>query len=230
MAPERSFRRVLRGLTVAGVAAVAFGGVFLASRDAHAQRYYTYYSRPAPPPPQYGYGYGGPRPYYGEPPYLFQLGLDLEGVAPLNPPSVNGQTAIGGGIGFKVRAGEQMNFPGFVHFTPEVLYAYDRLWAQDNLDNSYDWSMNRVAAGARLGFGRIVIPTIYAHLGYGWRQTNAAYVTGENGGLAFDVGAALDFKLAPRFTFGGHLEYTQVALSTDTPQWLAVGGHIAFLF
>lgn len=228
MALSRSSRRAVRALTLAGTAAVAFAGVMFASKPAHAQRYY-YYARPAPPPPSYGYGYG-PRSYYAEPPQLFQLGLDLEGVAPLNPPSVGGQTVIGGGIGFKVRAGEQFNFPTGVHFTPEVLYAYDHLWAQDNFDNSYDWSMNRVAAGARLGIGRIIIPTVYAHIGYGWRQTDATYVTGENGGLAFDVGAALDFKLAPRFTFGGHLEYTQVALSTDTPQWLAVGGHLAFLF
>ncbi|MGH7294204.1 MAG: hypothetical protein ACRELB_04695 [Polyangiaceae bacterium] len=236
MALSRSSRRAVRALTLAGTAAVAFAGVLFASKPAHAQRYYTYYQRSAPPPPVYygrpaapGY-YGGPRPYYGEPPYLFQLGLDLEGVAPLNPPSVAGQTVLGGGIGFKVRAGEELNFPTGVHFTPEVLYAYDHLWAQDNLDNSYDWSMNRVTAGARLGIGRVIIPTVYAHIGYGWRQTAATYVTGENGGLAFDVGGALDFRLAPRFTFGGHLEYTQIALSTDTPQWFAVGGHIAFLF
>jgi hypothetical protein len=231
MALSRSSRRALRTLTVASTAAVAFAGVLLISKPAHAQRYYTYYSRPAPPPPQYGYGYGpAPRPYYYADPYVFQLGLDLEGVAPLNPPSANGQAAIGGGAGFKVRAGEQLRFPTGVRFTPEVAYAYDHLWAQDNLGSSYDWSMNRVVAGARLGFGRFIVPTVYAHIGYGWRQTDAQYVTGENGGLAFDFGAALDFHLAPHFSIGAHLEYTQVALSTDTPQWLAAGGHVDFLF
>ena len=155
MALSSSSRRIFRLLSVAGVSGAAFAGVLFASSPAHAQGY-VYYSRPAPPPPAYGYG---PRPYYyQEAPYAFQLGVDLEGVVPLNPPSVNGgPAAIGGGAGFKVRAGEELRFPG-VRFTPEVGYAYDHLWAADNFDNSYDWSMNRLFAGARLGFGRSIVP------------------------------------------------------------------------
>ena len=199
------------------------------SRPARRTRRGTSTTR-VPPRLPAAYGYG-PRPYYyQEAPYAFQLGVDVEGVVPLNPPSVNGgPAAIGGGAGFKVRAGEELRFPG-VRFTPEVGYAYDHLWAADNFDNSYDWSMNRLFAGARLGFGRSIVPTLYAHIGYGWRQTDAAYVTGQNGGLAFDVGAALDFRLTPHFVLGAHLEYSQIALSTDTPQWIALGGHMNLLF
>jgi len=237
MALSRSSRRFARALVGVGATALAFAGILLAPRTAHAQRVYVYSSRPAPPPPVYygGGGYYG-RPaqpyYYQEPLYQTQLGFDLEGVAPLNAPSYNGgPAAIGGGAGFKVRLGEEIRFPGTgVRLTPEVGYAYDHLWAADNLGNSYDWSMNRLIAGARLGFGRILVPSVYAHLGYGWRQTDAVYVTGQDGGLAFDVGGAIDLHVVPHVTFGVHLEYVQVSTNVDTPEWLAVGGHVNFLF
>jgi hypothetical protein len=237
MALSRSSRRIARALVGVGVSALAFAGVMLAPRTAHAQRVYVYTSRPAPPPPAYGYGGGYyARPaspyYYQEPPYSFNLGFDLEGVAPVNPPNVPGgnAAAIGGGFGFKVRAGEQFRFPG-LRFTPELEYAYDHLWAGDNLGNGYAWDMNRVAAGARLGFGRIIVPSIYGHIGYGWRQTDATYINGGGeGGLAFDVGGALDFRVAPHFGFGIHVEYAQVTTDVDTPQWVAIGGHIDLQF
>lgn len=211
-----------RVLPVALICASAVTGTLLVSRAADAQ-VYVYYSQPPPPPP--------PRPYYYEEPrYAFNLGIDVEGVAPLNPPNgPNGQTAIGGGGGLKLRAGEQIRFPG-LRFTPEVGYAYDHLWASDNLGDGYDWSINRLFAGARLGFGRVLVPTIYAHLGYGWRQTDAAYATGDNGGLAFDLGGALDLHVVPHLGFGLHLEYSQLVLSSDTPQWIAIGGHMDIAF
>ncbi len=209
-------------------ASVALTALLLTARTSHAQRYY--YGPPPPPPPGYAYGPPPRRAYYEEP-YAFQLGFDLEGAAPLNAPSVpgGGPSAIGGGGGFKVRLGEQLRLPA-VLLTPEVGYGFDHLWAADNLGNGYDWSINRFFAGARLGFGRIIVPTLYAHVGYGWRQTDAAYVTGEDGGLAFDVGGALDFRVARHADLGVHLEYAQIALSQDAPQWLGIGGHLDLLF
>jgi hypothetical protein len=223
-----------------GISALAFAGVMLAPRTAHAQRVYVYSQRPPPPPPAYGYGYGGGGGYYGrpaqpyyyqEPPYALQLGFDLEGVAPVNPPTINGsQAALGGGVGFKVRVGEQFRFPG-IRFTPEVGYGFDHIWASDIAGaNGFAWDMNRVFAGARLGFGRIIVPVIYAHAGYGWRQTDATYITGGNGGLAFDVGGAIDFRVVPHFGFGVHLEYSQITTDNDQPQWVAVGGHADLIF
>ena len=235
MALSRSARRIAHALVGVGVAALTFAGLMLAPRTAHAQRVYVYSSRPAPPPYYGGGGYYG-RPaqpyYYQEPMYQTQLGFDLEGVAPLNAPSIaGGPAAIGGGVGFKVRLGEEIRFPGTgVRLTPEVAYAYDHMWAADNLGNSYAWDMNRIIAGARLGFGRILVPSVYAHVGYGWRQTDAVYITGQDGGLAFDVGGALDLRVVPHLGFGVHLEYAQVTTNVDQPQWLAVGGHMNFLF
>jgi hypothetical protein len=240
MSLSRSFRRVARVAVGVGVSALAFAGVMLAPRTAHAQRVYVYSSRPAPPPPAYGYGYGygyQPAParpyYYEEPPYALQLGFDVEGVAPINPPQINNQSAVGGGAGFKIRAGEQFRFPG-IRFTPEVGYGFDHLWAGDASGNAFSEDMNRFFAGARLGFGRILVPVVYAHLGYGWRQDNAPNgiitTSSSNGGLAFDVGGALDLRVVPHFGIGVHLEYSQITLDQAQPQWLAVGAHADLIF
>jgi hypothetical protein len=237
MALSRSSRRIARVMVGVGISALAFAGVMLAPRAAQAQeRVYVYGPRPGPPPPAYGYSYG-PRYGYGRP-YYYQepqqatvLGFDVEGAVPLNPPNAGtGQpAAVGGGGGFKVRLGEQFRFPG-IRLTPEVGYGYDHLWAADNLGNGYGWDMNRLFAGARLGFGRILVPTIYAHLGYGWRQTSATYITGQDGGVAFDVGGALDLRVIPHFGIGVHLEYSQIVTDVDTPQWLAIGAHADIIF
>jgi hypothetical protein len=236
MALSRSSRRVARALSTAAVAAAAFAGVLLASRTASAQGYYRYdyYGRPAPPPPRpYYYAPAPPAGRYyeveREPPYALELGFDLEGAVPVgvNLPQGNPNDLKGGG-GFKFRVGEQLRFPG-IRFTPEVGYGYDHLWANDDSGNQLGWDMNRIFAGARLGFGQIVVPTIYAHAGYGWRQTSATYVTGGNGGLAYDVGGALDLRLIPHFGFGAHLEYAAIDIPYQ-PQWVALGLHADLVF
>ncbi len=238
MALSRSSRRVARVLTSAVLAAAAFAGVSLASRSAHAQGVYVYrpYYRPAPPPGAY---YGPqPRPYYAppDPAQAFQLGFDLEGAIPVGvnvPGSGTSPNDLRGGVGFKVRAGEQLAFPGAVRFTPEVGYAYDHLWANDDNNNQYGWDMNRLFAGARIDFGRILVPVLYAHLGYGWRQVGTGWstynVSGGNGGLEYDFGGALDLHLVPHFNFGVHLDYNAIDIPYQ-PQWVSIGGHANLLF
>jgi hypothetical protein len=233
MALSRSSHRFARALSTAVVSAAAFAGVLLASRSASAQGYYQYdYGRPPPPPPR-GYYYGSAPPppprYYAvdrEPPYALQLGLDLEGAVPVGVNVPQGD--LSGGGGFKVRVGEQLSFPG-IRFTPEVGYGYDHLWANDAAGNQYGWDMNRIFGGARLAFGRILVPVVYAHVGYGWRQTAATYVTGGNGGLAYDVGGALDLRVIPHFGFGAHLEYAAIDIPYQ-PQWVALGLHADLIF
>ena len=229
MALSSSSRRVFRLLAVAGAL-----GARLCRRDVRvhpgprAGVRLLLTSRPAP-----AYGYG-PRPYYyQEAPQAFQLGFDLEGVVPLNPPSVNGgPAAIGGGAAAsKSASGEQFASRASASRRRSAT-AYDHLWAADNFDNSYGWSMNRVFAGARLGFGRRSCrPSTPISATAGARRDADCISTGQNGGLAFDVGGALDFRVAPHFGFGAHLEYSRRSrLSTDTPQWIALGGHANFLF
>lgn len=157
------------------------------------------------------------------------LGFDLEGAIPVNAPTSPQNNEVKGGGGFKVRLGEQFRFTG-IRFTPEVLYGYDHLWANDDTGAAYGWDMNRVFAGARLSFGRILVPVVYAHLGYGWRQTGDASITGSNGGLGFDVGGALDLHVVPHLGVGVHVDYTNVETQVETPQWVALGLHADLVF
>jgi hypothetical protein len=153
------------------------------------------------------------------------IGVDLEGAIPLNAPTRD-PDALQGGSGFKVRFGQVFHVP-FLRITPEIGYGFDRLFGNggDHYD-SYGWDMHRVFAGARLGFGAIVVPTVYAHVGYGWRTTDDPSVP-EGNGLAFDAGAALDLHLIRHFGFGAHAEYATIATGGGTtPQWLALGLHI----
>jgi len=242
MALSRSSRRrVARVLTTAAVAAAAFAGVTLASRSAHAQGVYVYRPYRPAPPATYSYGVYAPPPraaYYvpeREPPYAFQLGFDLEGAVPVGINVPGNQYTPKGGGGFKVRVGEQMSFPG-IRFTPEVGYSFDHLWAEDDASNQYGWDMNRIFAGARLSFGRVFVPVIYGHVGYGWRQLGSGWSTGSNvidggnGGFAYDVGGALDLRIVPHFGIGAHLEYDSIAGLPDQPQWVSLGLHADLVF
>jgi hypothetical protein len=145
----------------------------------------------------------------------------------VNVPGASDGSGVRGGGGFKLRAGEQFRF-AHIRFTPEVGYGYDHLWATDDSGNERGWDMNRLFVGARISFGRFIVPVFYAHVGYGWRQDSNPSVDG-TGGVAYDVGGALDFRIIPRVGFGVHLEYAAIDIPTQ-PQWVAIGGHADFLF
>ncbi len=155
------------------------------------------------------------------------LGFDLEGAVPVNIPQVNGNSVQGGG-GFKVRVGEQIHLP-FLRITPEVGYGYEHLWANDSDGTAYGWDMHRVLGGVRIGLGEILVPGVYGHLGYGWRDTGAADV-GQANGLAYDLGVALDLHIIPHLGIGAHAEYAGIQAQPDTPQWLAFGLHADLVF
>jgi hypothetical protein len=197
---------------------IAFAG------SARAQAVYVYGPPPPPPPP--------PRYYYApepfEPRYALDLGLDLEGAAPLNVPQSSSGNNVQGGGGIKLRIGEQIRFPGGVRLIPEVGWGAVHLFATDDLGNSYSWDLQRIFAGVRLGFGRVFVPAIYAHVGYGWRNTGDPSVASESGG-SFDIGGALDLHLLPHVVFGGHIEYANINAQPDQPEWLALGVHLDLL-
>lgn len=221
-----------RALPVVCAAAFAGIAVLCAPAIAHAQSVYVYGPPPPPPPPPprayyYGPRYGYYEPYR-EPAAAFALALDLEGAIPLNVPRLDGNTWTGGG-GIKIRAGEQLRFRGGVRFTPEVGYGYERLFVQDDQGNEFDWSLHRFFAGGRIGFGRYVVPVFYAHAGYGWQVTGAPDAQG-NGGFAYDVGGALDFRFLPYVGFGAHVEYAAINMQPDQVSWLALGVHGDILF
>jgi hypothetical protein len=201
---------------------------------ANAQVYvYAQPPPPPPPPPPPGYYYYYRRPYIVEPPVAVVIAADGEGAVPLNVPRFISGNDLQDGGGFKIRLGVKMKLPGGpVSLTPEVGFGYEQLFATDYYGyyTSYDWNMERAFAGARLAFGRFVMPVVYAHAGYGWRYTGDPTVPA-SGGFTFDVGGAIDFRLSPHFVFGGHMEFVSIDATPYAPEWLAFGIHAqALLF
>ena len=161
--------------------------------------------------------------YEERPEGRFDFGFDGEGAAMIaSPRSAIGNT-LTGGTGFKLRAGDQIHFPG-LRFTPEVGYGYQHLFATDDVGDAHSWETHRLFGGARVSFGRVVTPGFYGHVGYGWRNTGDPTVP-QAGGLALDAGFALDFHLIRHFGFGAHAEYVTIDTQPYTPQWLALGLH-----
>jgi hypothetical protein len=169
---------------------------------------------------------GYPADYEGR--SRFDLAFDGEGAVPLMDHRFQNGNDLSGGGGFKVRFGDEIRFPR-LRFTPEIGYGYDHLFASDNVGTAFDWNMHRVFAGARVGFGRLVVPTFYGHVGYGWRDT-ADPTIAQASGVAYDVGFALDFHVVRHFGFGGHVEYAGIDAQPYTPQWLALGLHADVAF
>jgi opacity protein-like surface antigen len=163
----------------------------------------------------------------------FDLGLDGDATALMHPDaSSNNLSTLG--TGFKVRFGDHFGYRNGLVLTPEVGYAFDHVFPAGNNGLDVAENMNRIFAGLRVGFGRFVMPTVYAHAGYGFQSVsvsglnNAGTVPGSNG-LTLDVGVAVEFRLATHLMIGPHAEYVYMD-TTGTPQWLAFGGHIDFLF
>jgi hypothetical protein len=151
------------------------------------------------------------------------LGADLDGAAIVAPPHPVSGATLTGGSGLTLRVGAQIHRP-FLRFVPEVSYGYQHFFATNDAGTSFDWNTHRFMVGARVGFGEIIVPVVYAHVGYGWRDTADPTVP-PVGGTAFDAGFALDFHLIPHLGFGPHAEYAAIDSQPYTPQWLALGLH-----
>jgi hypothetical protein len=152
-----------------------------------------------------------------------ELGFDADGAFPLSTPRfLSGNTVTGGG-GFKLRAGEEFRLRR-TRFTPELGYDFHHLFASDAVGDAFAWDLHRVFAGARIGFGRVLVPVFYGHVGYGWRDTGDPTVRSASG-LALDAGFALDLHIVPFFGFGAHVEYVTIDSQPYTPQWLTLGLH-----
>jgi hypothetical protein len=162
----------------------------------------------------------------------FDLGIDGDANALLAPsPPKNNLSTLGGG--FKIRLGDHFRLRGGLNITPEVGYAFDHVFAAN--EGSPE-NMNRIFAGLRLGFGKYVVPTIYAHAGYGFRTVsddgtiaNNAAIIGNQNGLALDTGVSVEFRIAPHLSLGPHVEFVYIDVP-NAPQWLAFGGHLDFIF
>jgi hypothetical protein len=162
----------------------------------------------------------------------FDLGIDGDANALLAPNPTNDNLSTLG-TGLKIRFGDQFRLRYGLHLTPEVGWAFDHVFARNNEGDAEN--MNRIFAGLRLGFGRWVVPTLYAHVGVGFRSVGIGPTTASASetGVAFDTGVAVDFRLARHLSIGPHAEYVFIDAPVGPsagPQWLAFGGHVDFLF
>jgi hypothetical protein len=160
----------------------------------------------------------------------FDLGIDGDATNIVSPASTDTNLADYG-AGFKLRFGDQFRLRYGIRLTPEVGWAFDHLFPAGAAADQ-PWNMNRVFAGARLGFGRWIVPTLYAHAGVGFRTVGgpASYLVQNATGVTFDAGVAVDFYLTRHFAIGPHFEFVSIDATNQPPQWLAYGAHADIIF
>ena len=95
-------------------------------------------------------------------------------------------------------------------------------FGNDNALGYYDQA-GSINGGLRLGFGRIVQPHAFAHLGLG-------YVGNSRLGPATDIGGGLDFQITRVFSLGGQIAYNSVTITDhgDAAKWVSFGLNFGF--
>jgi hypothetical protein len=146
------------------------------------------------------------------------IAVDAEGAIPTTPSAL-----LSGGGGFGVRLGEQLHLP-LVRLTVEAGYAYAQLVKEDAPAN---WTIHRAQLGGRLGLGELIVASLFAHGGYGWRFTHDDSYGG--GGFAYDAGLAVDLNLG-FLSLGVHGAYNHVDAQPVPPQWISLGVDAAVVF
>ena len=143
------------------------------------------------------------------------LAFDLDFVAPLREPGAD----IGGGGA--VRLGRKMDFV-LVSLTPEIGGGYD------GFSGDAKAGIYRGFIGARLGFGKIIEPSVFAHIGVG--RLDADF--GNHTAATFDGGIALDLTFLPLINLGAHASYNTLLAQSNYSSfdWLALGLHVALVF
>lgn len=143
------------------------------------------------------------------------LAFDLDFIAPLREPGSD----IGGGGA--VRLGRKMDFV-LVSLTPEIGGGYDHF----NGDNNA--AVYRGFIGGRLGFGKLIEPSVFAHIGVGKLDADV----GSHTAAAFDAGVALDLTFLPLINLGAHASYNTLLAQANYSSfdWLALGLHVALVF
>ncbi len=143
------------------------------------------------------------------------VAFDLNFLASLDEPGAD----IGGGGA--VRLGRKLDLV-LVSLTPEIGGGYDRFKG----DNSV--GIYRGFVGGRLGLGKIIEPSVFAHIGVGRLDANL----GSHTAIAYDAGIALDLTLLPLVNLGAHASYNALLPQGVFPSfdWLSFGLHVALVF
>jgi hypothetical protein len=152
------------------------------------------------------------RPAHAESSTHLALDLDFNSAV-----DVNGVKAGGGG---GLRVGQKLGLV-VLSLTPELGGSY-HAFGGDAQAKLYDGFV-----GARLGVGKVVEPSIFAHVGYAHLDAR-----GSRGGMLLDGGLALDFTLLPLVEFGLHGGYNVMTAGSDSAalKFLTLGLQAALVF
>ena len=150
------------------------------------------------------------------------------------------------GAGFDARLGFRFHIPRtHVAITPELAAGYT------NMNSTFI----RVRPGVRLGFGRLIVPYLYGHIGWGWTSFDepgstvalsgrtATPVTNHAQGGAFDAGFGIDVTVVRHLTLGAHAGYNVISAgdpskidivgstpALDHPKWFNFGLNASVYF
>lgn len=163
-----------------------------------------------------------------------RVAVDLDAIFPSDD-------ALEGDVGFGVsgRLGAALPTP-FLDIVPELQVGYLDLGAptiSDAVDvDDLDLDLVRAMVGVRVGWGTILRPTVYGHVGWGWLDLNRSddFFTSRTGireedAMTWDVGLALDLAVLPLVDVGVHAAYN--GLQTDEAlNWWNAGVHAALAF
>jgi hypothetical protein len=84
-------------------------------------------------------------------------------------------------------------------------------------------------AGARVGVGFILEPSVFTHFGVGHFGYDTTPGAVSHTSLTYDFGAALDLTLLPVIDLGAHIDYARIlGDSIASFSWIAIGAHITF--
>ncbi|MET0591122.1 MAG: hypothetical protein ABW133_00380 [Polyangiaceae bacterium] len=148
---------------------------------------------------------------------------DLDFAAPTDS-EVDLQT----GGGFGARIGYHAHIPAIV-LTPEVGFSYY------DFGGNYSAKVYRGIAGMRLGFGEIIRPGVFAHLGMGQLDVTGRDPDASHSALTYDAGAFLDLTLLPLINIGVHGAYNGLNSSGESGEtaaitWGSFGAHAELVF
>jgi hypothetical protein len=152
-----------------------------------------------------------------------KLGIDAEGAFALAP------SGVSSGFGGALRLGYELDAV-VLSLTPEIGGSYH------HFSGVYAPDTFRGFGGARLAVGALVRAGIYGHAGYAHvaydRAASAGLPAATRSAPTFDGGLFLDLTVLPVIDLGLHAGYGIVAGNHegDANQWLAAGGHVAFVF
>lgn len=147
-----------------------------------------------------------------------RLALDLDYAGGIDEPG------IGKGTGGALRFGQKLDLIA-ASLTGELGVSYH------TFDGALDPTHYSGFVGGRLGFGKIIEPSIFAHVGVGRLNLEVAGEDVHDTGPAFDFGLALDLTVLPLIDLGVHAAYDLLLLDNDAKfDWYRVGAHAALAF